>query len=346
MLLNKELLEYVDNGNLFSFIKSNNKLTELEAYKLFVQIVSAVRLLHENNFIHRDLKPENILLDKDQSVKVCDFGWSTHMAVGNRATFCGTFEYMAPELIQELPYDKSIDIWSLGVLLYELVHGKSPFCAKQNVDQKDIFANILERNIVFDPECSSSFQQLVNWMLAKKPENRPTIEELQLHRWMRLFGNKVKKSKLSTNDLAKLIPVSSHMKTEFASRESNLLNKVIKKLETKRPKKEVGQSDKKKNSKLSETPVFTKTPARNSSAGAVKKIKTEVEIDLLTLDSKHDFPSSRNKLALNMDDMKDTISILESATSKRGETAKESTDKGFWSAVGEFFTPFKCGKDI
>lgn len=76
--------------------------------------------------MHRDLKPENLLLDNEGNIKLCDFGWSAE-STQNRTTFCGTIDYMSPEMLHNQPHDHTLDIWCLGVLLYELVHGEAPF---------------------------------------------------------------------------------------------------------------------------------------------------------------------------------------------------------------------------
>lgn len=121
------IMEYVDNGTLFNKIQKANGLPEEKALKYFVQVSSAIFFLHENQLIHRDIKPENCLIDKNENVKLCDFGWTVEISKGERITFCGTYEYMAPEIIKEIPYNHMIDVWSLGVLLYELNHSFSPF---------------------------------------------------------------------------------------------------------------------------------------------------------------------------------------------------------------------------
>lgn len=121
------IMEYVENGTLFEKIQKSNGLSEEKAFKYFTQVCSAISFLHDNHLIHRDIKPENCLIDKSDSVKLCDFGWTVEVTQGDRATFCGTYEYMAPEIIQEIPYNHMIDVWSLGILLYELIHSFSPF---------------------------------------------------------------------------------------------------------------------------------------------------------------------------------------------------------------------------
>jgi len=106
-------------------------MDERNAFKYFIQTVSAINFLHSNELVHRDIKPENLLLDEFNNIKLCDFGWCVRIEDDEqRKTFCGTYEYMAPEVINEEYYNKSIDIWSLGILLYELLHGYSPFRVK------------------------------------------------------------------------------------------------------------------------------------------------------------------------------------------------------------------------
>ncbi len=121
-------MEYALNGNLFSFIRKEKTIDKNFLKSLFLEVCSAIEYLHSKNIIHRDIKPENILLDKNYTVKVCDFGWSTDIDQ-IRNTFCGTHEYMAPEIFQYGKYGKEVDVWGLGVLLYELHHGYSPFRA-------------------------------------------------------------------------------------------------------------------------------------------------------------------------------------------------------------------------
>jgi serine/threonine protein kinase len=160
------VMDYVNKGNLYQIIKMSHGLDEKRAFKYFIQVVAAVHFLHENNLIHRDLKPENLLIDNNSVVKLCDFGWCVELKVGNRETFCGTFEYMAPELVKELPYDHGVDVWSLGVLLYELIHGYSPFRANndlniENDDYTQIFKNILKHKLTIDKSVSEDCIDLI-----------------------------------------------------------------------------------------------------------------------------------------------------------------------------------------
>ncbi len=85
-------------------------------------MIDATVYLHSKNIIHWDIKPENILLSFN-GVKLTDFGWSIHSPKGSRKTFCGTLEYLAPEILRKNEYDKSVDIWCLGILTYEMSTG-------------------------------------------------------------------------------------------------------------------------------------------------------------------------------------------------------------------------------
>ena len=126
-------MEYASKGSLFHNLHAINAepFSEKRIGEIFAKVASAVHLLHSKNIVHRDIKPENILLDSDFSPKLCDFGWSVKLRPGEqRNTFCGTYEYMAPEIFDNEKYGFPVDVWSLGVLLYELHHREAPFTGK------------------------------------------------------------------------------------------------------------------------------------------------------------------------------------------------------------------------
>ena len=194
------LLEYAQNGNLFDIIQKNNGLDELKAFEYFIQIVNAVYFLHQNNIIHRDIKPENILIGENDVLKLCDFGWAKELNVNKRATFCGTMEYMAPEIVGSEMYDFSVDIWSLGILLYELIMGHSPFRSKSKKD-RNIMIKIKKHDLVFDKDKNISKEciDLINRLLDVNPETRLKIKDIFEHPFILANENKIKNNKISHN---------------------------------------------------------------------------------------------------------------------------------------------------
>lgn len=110
------MFEFLAGGELFSYLRKLRRLTE-EATRFYVaELILALECLHNNDITYRDLKPENIVLDKDGHAKITDFGLSKEgIAIGDKKayTFCGTYEYLAPEIIQGIGHDKTVDWWSL-----------------------------------------------------------------------------------------------------------------------------------------------------------------------------------------------------------------------------------------
>ena len=201
------ILEYLNKGTLFSKIRKKKKLSEKESFHYFIQILNAINFLHENHFVHRDIKPENILLDSNNNVKLCDFGWCVNLKNNEtRKTFCGTFEYMAPEIVYEENYDTSVDIWALGILLYEMLHGYSPFRAKDNLigddAYKDIFRNIIKLEFNIDRnDLSDECKNIIYKLLESEKDKRICSKEIFAQDWVKKFEKEKKKEiiRLSLN---------------------------------------------------------------------------------------------------------------------------------------------------
>ncbi|MCQ2816150.1 MAG: protein kinase, partial [archaeon] len=182
------IMDYAPHNTLFRLIKNNKMLTESSAFKYFIQICSAIQFLHRNGFVHRDIKPENILLDENYDVKLCDFGWCVDVTSSTRSTFCGTFEYMAPEIINEQDYDFSIDLWSLGVLLFEMTHGYSPFVGEKakGRDMHSIFNNINKGNFSIKEDLSEECKNLITKLLKIDSSERMKINEIFEDPWVKM----------------------------------------------------------------------------------------------------------------------------------------------------------------
>ncbi|XP_015113999.1 maternal embryonic leucine zipper kinase isoform X2 [Diachasma alloeum] len=199
------VMEYCSGGELFDHIVEKNRLSETESRKFFRQIVSAVAYLHSLGFAHRDLKPENILLDKDQNLKLIDFGLCAKPKGGMQAhlyTSCGSPTYAAPELIVGKKYlGSEVDIWSMGVLLYALLCGFLPF---DDNSIESLYRKILSGKYDEPSWLSNGSRRLIRAMLQIDPKKRITIEELCSHPWVTAGFltpvTVVKKTNLERND--------------------------------------------------------------------------------------------------------------------------------------------------
>ena len=219
------LMEFAKNGNLYSLIRRRKGMNEKNAYNYFSQIVNAVYFLHKNNIIHRDIKPENIVLDENENCKLCDFGWSIILNDNSkRNTFCGTLEYMAPEIINNEGYEKSIDIWSLGILLYEMIHGYCPFNSNNNNKNNSILNKIINENFKIKKDISNECKDLIYKMLEKDYKKRINIEQILNHQFMIKNKKNIQKYIIQINEKEKLFNTNIEMK-KIKKFSSNFLNK-------------------------------------------------------------------------------------------------------------------------
>ena len=138
------------------------------------QIVSGIKYMHQNNIIHRDIKLENILL-QEGIVKICDFGFSKEIQDHQLChTICGTPLYMSPEILHNKSYSYASDIWSLGILCFEIIHGHHPFGKPNNIQE---YRNQIMEPILFPP-MAEPFKSVLVSMLHIDPYQRPPIETI------------------------------------------------------------------------------------------------------------------------------------------------------------------------
>lgn len=224
------LLEYCSNGNLFNYLRSekNQKLSRTQLMNIFIKVCESVAFMHANKMIHRDIKPENILLDSTLNPKLCDFGWSIELKKNEkRQTFCGTYEYMAPEIFESENYFSAVDVWSLGILLFELFHGHSPFVGSSIFN---IYKNIIKENIQFAPDFDPEAQDLVCRILKLNPSERLTVNEILCHPFMERYKIIIKQAetqnpKTSREEQSKLEEPSLRKQNAFTKKNPDQKNK-------------------------------------------------------------------------------------------------------------------------
>lgn len=165
--------DFMGGGELFWHLQKEGRFSEERAKFYIAELVLALEHLHDNDIVYRDLKPENILLDANGHIALCDFGLSKANLTGNGTTntFCGTTEYLAPEvLLDESGYTKMVDFWSLGVLIFEMCCGWSPFYA-ENTQQ--MYKNIAFGKVRFPKEVlSQEGRSFVKGLLNRNPKHR------------------------------------------------------------------------------------------------------------------------------------------------------------------------------
>uniref|UniRef100_A0AAF5D4C1 Aurora kinase n=1 Tax=Strongyloides stercoralis TaxID=6248 RepID=A0AAF5D4C1_STRER len=182
---------------LYGSMANDIRMTERGFYnsktacKYTIQVTNALIYCHSLNVIHRDLKTENILLDHNKNIKLCDFGWSIKTK-DNRKTFCGTAEYIPPEMIidpNNISYGKQVDIWSLGILIFEMICGKTPF---RGNCMKDTFFKIRSGRFHMPCDINDQAKDLIKRLLKKDPRRRINLNDVLNHPWIKMYFTKSK----------------------------------------------------------------------------------------------------------------------------------------------------------
>lgn len=173
-------MEFVVGGTLFERLRKLGHFKNQRAARNFLETCEALDYLHHlpEKIVHRDIKPENILLDETGAAKLADFGWANMMRGYARDTFCGTLEYLPPEMITGAGHTESADMWNMGVLLYELLTGRSPF-GSSNKDT--ISKRILKSEIWFPTYIGEAAKDLISGLCKKKPGKRLQVREAMAH---------------------------------------------------------------------------------------------------------------------------------------------------------------------
>ena len=175
------ILEFAAKGELYKELQKNKMFDEKRSAKYIKSLAGALAYCHTKHVIHRDIKPENLLLDMRGELKIADFGWSVHAPHNRRTTLCGTLDYLPPEMIEGKPHDQMVDVWSLGVLMYEFLCGSPPFEAEGH---SQTYARISKIDIKWPAHVSQDARDLIAKLLVKEPAKRMTLRDIESHPWI------------------------------------------------------------------------------------------------------------------------------------------------------------------
>eukprot|EP01097_Dermamoeba_algensis_P006627 TRINITY_DN412_c0_g1_i8.p1 TRINITY_DN412_c0_g1~~TRINITY_DN412_c0_g1_i8.p1 ORF type:complete len:376 (-),score=98.78 TRINITY_DN412_c0_g1_i8:277-1404(-) len=182
------VMELVNGKELFDKIVDRGQYSEKDASNIVKQIVAAIEYLHDKGIAHRDLKPENLLSSGDEEheiIKIADFGFSKQFGEEQLVTSCGSPGYVAPEVLTQDSYDKSVDMWSLGVIIYILLCGFPPFYADT---PPELFKKIMDVKYDFDDPAwdnvSEAAKNVIRNLLVKDPQKRWTAQQCLRDSWV------------------------------------------------------------------------------------------------------------------------------------------------------------------
>ena len=200
------VMEYCAGGDLLSYIeKTHYKLPEPRACEIIHKLSMAIYYIHSYGIVHRDLKPENILMtdnSENADIRLLDFGLSKIIGPNQKCTEpYGTLSFVAPEVLRGKPYDKSVDLWSIGIITFLLLCGYLPFDDKHS--EREIARQTIQDPVPFHSKIWSKFSKeakdFVNGLLKKKPEERYTITQILEHPWIKKFS-KVPDKRIKCDD--------------------------------------------------------------------------------------------------------------------------------------------------
>ncbi|CAE7229883.1 ark1 [Symbiodinium necroappetens] len=295
------LLELASGGDLYQHLRRRGPMREPQAAHVFRQVCEGVRHLHDQGIIHRDLKPENILLTEDMTVKIADFGWAAKAARNDtRKTFCGTLCMLAPEMIAGKEYDARVDVWAVGVLLFEILTGCSPFDRGQGLMEtcKAIVGPGL--HAVSLDEVPPPVHPILFGLMQQEAENRMSLDECLQNDWV------VAQCKLYAKDVL----AAARSKETFIALHSSEKRMPPEIAESADPPKEFSASQPLENSRLAGSP-------KSESRGGSSPFKQSSTSSTAT-------PSSTAAAAFAMTDAE--ISPVSPGVFPRGSSASRGLD--------------------
>jgi serine/threonine protein kinase len=181
------ILEFAAQGELFKMINPTKDgpacpFDEERSAKYIYQLTCALEYCHSKHVIHRDIKLENLLVGLKGELKLADFGWAVHTPKMRRQTFCGTLDYLPPEIVLSQTYNEKVDAWSMGILLFEFLTGDPPFASDTHTET---ISRIKKAQPDFPEHISDGARDVITKLLVKDPAQRMTLAQLKEHPWMK-----------------------------------------------------------------------------------------------------------------------------------------------------------------
>ncbi|XP_071789839.1 serine/threonine-protein kinase 36-like isoform X1 [Asterias amurensis] len=302
----KEVVAVTDyaEGELFQILEDDGNLPECQVQVIAAQLVSALHYLHSHRILHRDMKPQNILLGKGGIVKLCDFGFARAMSLNTLVltSIKGTPLYMAPELVEEKPYDHTADLWSLGCILYELFVGTPPFYTNSIFQ---LVSLIIKDPVKWPKNMSAEFKDFLQGLLTKNPRGRLSWPNLLHHPFV---AEKVQVSPSSSSELPEQPFTEEPTAKQKAAREKASRQKasnlpagttIMRKLKGREqprdesPKKQEAWTNKKAAAKPETQKQESEPSATDQSEpwNSVKQVEPTPREDRITRDYAQEFPS-------------------------------------------------------
>lgn len=173
------VMDFINGGELFHRLDLEEYLNEEQTRFYTAEIALALMHLHSHGIVYRDLKPENVLIDRTGNIVVTDFGLSKQLAseADQTQTFCGTPDYLAPEILTAKGHGVAVDWWSLGVLTYEMLAGYTPFASDDEDNQNETYQNILNKEPEFLPSMSSDAQDFISQVWAASDSHSHAVPQ-------------------------------------------------------------------------------------------------------------------------------------------------------------------------